>query len=142
LANSPVSSPLMNGPSEVAVLPDGSRAYVVNAGATTGCSNEQDMGQVLAINANSVPASVGCITVGKTPNAIVAAGDGSRVYVTHQGDTLVAGGIAVSRGVTVVNPATNQVVTDLPAPFTNPTCTTANPVCIDARMYPVFVVSQ
>jgi DNA-binding beta-propeller fold protein YncE len=100
------------------------------------------MGQVVAINAssNTVPSSGGCITVGNSPTLVAAAGDGSRVYVPHQGQTPNLGGVAIPQGVTVINPTTNQVVIDLGAPFTNPACSTDGAGCF--RMVPVFIVSQ
>jgi hypothetical protein len=133
-------------PAAVAVLPNGSRAYVLNKGATTGCNGEANLGQVLVINSgnNTVPSSGGCVSVGGTPTLIVEAGDGSRIYVPHLGPGVPPA--VVARGVTSIDPTTNQVKADIGAPFTNPDCqsdsTPGTAQCPGLRMYPVFMVSQ
>jgi YVTN family beta-propeller protein len=157
----PSSLAQLNGPSAVAVLPDGSGAYVVNGGATHGCNLLADGktfepgGEVLVINAssNTISPSTGCITVGANPAAIAASGDGSRVYVPYQGipGQLAANG--VTKGVTVINVSSNlingvnsnQVVTYLGAPFADPACESENgpnPCNGLNRLNPVFIVSQ
>jgi YVTN family beta-propeller protein len=118
-------------PVALAPLSDGSRVYVVNTGATTGCSGETNMGQVSVINttSNSVPASGGCISVGPSP-VWIAASSSSKIYVPHQaaGTQLNSDGSAVFPvGTTIINASTNGVEANLPAP---------------AGMTPVFVLSQ
>jgi DNA-binding beta-propeller fold protein YncE len=143
----------MNGPSAVAALPDGSRAYVVNGGATSGCNGETNKGQVVVINSssNTVPSSGGCITIYRPPvsvpsstgpnvGLIAVSGDGSRVYVPYKDNTPSSGEVNPN-GVEVINPTTNQVVTEIGAPFTNPDCQT-DTQCPGARLTPVSIVSQ
>jgi YVTN family beta-propeller protein len=118
-------------PVALAPLSDGSRVYVVNTGATTGCAGEANMGQVTVINAtsNSVPASGGCISVGPSP-VWIAASSSSKIYVPHQaaGSQLNSDGSPVIPvGTTIINASTNRVEANLPAP---------------AGMTPAFVLSE
>ena len=88
-AVSGVSIQVGNGPSVVAVSPDGSRVYVTNAHSNT----------VSVIN-TAVNTVVGTIRVGTYPTGVAVSPDGSRVYVTNfYGST-----------VSVINTATNTVV--------------------------------
>lgn len=141
-----------SGPCAVAVLPDGSSAYVVLGGAIGNqCSGTSNPGQVAVINASSNTVST-TITVGDGPVAIAASGDGSRVYVPYQGipGQLAANG--VTKGVTVISvssnlisASSNQVVTYLGAPFADPACESENgpnPCNGLNRLNPVFIVSQ
>jgi len=145
----------MNGACAVAPLPDGSRAYVVLGGTTTGCNGSSSAGQVAVINANSNTVS-GTIAVGNGPITVAASGDGSRVYVPHQGQgSFVSNGstVTVATGVTVIDATTNQLVLEIGSPFTSTSCQTdydcpgfkfgagASPP-VAGRMFPVFIVSQ
>jgi YVTN family beta-propeller protein len=136
-------------PMALAPLSDGSRVYVVDTGATTGCGGEASMGQVSVINAtsNSVPASGGCITVGPSPVWIAASSSNFKVYVPHKAALLNSNGsVAIPIGTTIINATSNSVEASLAAPFSDPTCTVEGtragglPACV--RMTPVFVLSQ
>ncbi len=76
-------------PTQVAVSPDGTLAYVTNSGSKS----------VSVINTatNTVIATVG---VGRTPTQVMVSPDGSRVYVANTG----------SKSVSVIDTATNTVV--------------------------------
>jgi YVTN family beta-propeller protein len=132
------TSPITVGTAPVAVapLPDGSRAYVVNTGNTTGCNSEANSGRVSVINASSF--AVSCITVGQTPVWIAASTNGAKVYVPHQGLNLSA---SIIPGTTVIRTANNLVITDIAAPAENSEACITNPsVC--NYMTPFFVITS
>ncbi len=135
-----VTDARLTNPVAVAPLPDGSRAYVVSGGSTTGCSGEADTGRVLEIDtaSNSVTR---CINVGPDPVWIAAAGDSRKVYAPHQGVRLNADGtVAVPKGTSIIATATDQTTVELGAAFADPTCTVDSATC--PRMNPVFVIAS
>ncbi|MFB3813892.1 MAG: YncE family protein [Terriglobales bacterium] len=133
-----VTDARLSNPRAVAPLPDGTRAYVVDAGSTTGCAGEADMGRVLEIATSNNTVSR-CITVGKAPVWIAASGDSNKVLVPHQAATISNGTVTIPIGTTIVQTATGQVVADMPAPFTDSNCSAEGANCI--RMNPVLVVA-
>jgi YVTN family beta-propeller protein len=115
--------PGLLGPTMVAPLPDGSRAYVVNtaATATSPCGAPSGTGQVSVISASNNQVTK-CIPVGDQPVAIAASSDSSRVFVAHQGNGLTLNGSVSSVGVTEIITATDTALAELAAPAgTTPT---------------------
>lgn len=136
LSNSPVT--VGTAPLAVAPLPDGTRAYVVNSGDTTGCSGEANSGRVSVITA--ISNSVSCVTVGQTPVWIAASSDGSKVYVPHQGVNLTASP-SIIPGTTIIGTTNNLVVNDVSAPAANSEACIANAASCN-YMIPFFVASS
>jgi YVTN family beta-propeller protein len=115
-------------PVAVAVLPDGSKAYVLNKGsaATDSCGAPTGKGQVSVIDSTSNTVTT-CVAVADTPVWIAASTDGTKVFVPHQGGT---------PGTQTISTSTNMVNADLPAPLSNPNDPTS------ALTNPVFVLTQ
>jgi len=111
--------PISGGhPGPLGVLPDGSRAYVMDTEATTGCDQTTDSGRgrVYVLDGTSLT-EIGCITVPYPPTSISASGDGSKVYII---DTAAGfdndGNYIVSGGTTVITTSNNQVDTTISQP--------------------------
>jgi len=121
----PVGPAPCNGssPAQVAVLPDGSWAYVANSATNNVC--------VISSLSNTTTKS---ISVGTAPISVGASGDGTRVYVANSG----------SHNISIIRTDQDTVVTALLAPKTDPNCQDpappAPPVC--TYMNPAFVVGH
>jgi YVTN family beta-propeller protein len=109
------------GPVSIAVLRDGSRAYVANSTDPT-CG-------VSVVSLASLTQTK-CISVGSTPVSIAASSNGSKVYVANRD----------SNSVSIIRTSDDTVVTTLPSQFTNPACPAATPACVNNR--PVFVTTS
>ena len=81
-------------PEEIAITPDGTRAYVANHGSKS----------VSVINTQTNQVIVPAIAVGKEPNGIAISPNGTRAYVANGG----------SETVSVIDTATNQVTATIP----------------------------
>ena len=91
--------PVGNSPYSVALLPDGTKAFIANGGDNT----------VSVLNV-STGAIIGTLPTGTFPGQIVAAPDGNRVYVTNR-----------SQGTfTVIDAQTLQIVTGADYPLVSP----------------------
>jgi YVTN family beta-propeller protein len=82
------------GPSQVALSPDGNRAYVTN----------HDIGAVTVINTTTRRAVDPQVQVAAGPDAVLVAPDGRRVYVAD----------STANQVSVLDPATNTVAATIP----------------------------
>jgi YVTN family beta-propeller protein len=91
--------PVGVSPSGVAVTPDGTRAYVTNAGSAA--PNSANV-SVINTATNTVVAT---IPVGTQPTGVVFTPDGTRAYVTN----------FVNNTVSVINTATNTVTPPSPS---------------------------
>ncbi len=116
-----------SSPRQVAVLPDGSRAYVVNAGSNNVC--------VINTLNNTISKS---IPVGDTPVSIGTSADGAKVYTANSG----------SNNISVIRTSLDAEITDqnnvpfrIPAPRLDPNCqdppAPAPPTC--ALQSPIYV---
>ncbi|MFI6585638.1 beta-propeller fold lactonase family protein [Embleya sp. NPDC050493] len=100
--------PVGAGPNFVAVSPDGSHAYVTNAGGGGGPGGPA--GTTVTVVDTATNTATGAITVGSGPQGIAVTPDGSRLYVANGG----------SGSVSVIDTATNTVtstVTGFNAPY-------------------------
>ncbi len=135
-----VTDARLANPTAIAPLADGSRAYVLSAGSSTGCANEASTGRVLVIDTGSNSVTR-CVNVGPNPVWIAAAGDSRKVYVPHQGARQNAdGSVAVPKGTSIIATATDQTTVEQGAAFADPTCTADSATCV--RMNPVFVIAS
>ncbi|WP_142942967.1 NTTRR-F1 domain [Bacillus wiedmannii] len=92
LSNTAVKAPIIVGdsPIDIAITPDGTRAYVVNRGDST----------VSVINTITNTVIGTPISVGSFPVAIAITSDGTRAYVVNQGNSTVS----------VISTITNTVI--------------------------------
>lgn len=113
-----------SSPRQVAVLPDGSRAYVVNAGSDNVC--------VLSSLSNTFTESI-ALPAGAAPTSVAASSNGNKVYTTNPG----------TQNITIIATASDSVITSLGSPKTDPNCQDpappAPPIC--THMNPVYVVA-
>jgi DNA-binding beta-propeller fold protein YncE len=131
-------------PFSITVLPDGSRAYVLNAG-----NGGTVVPSVSVIDANSFAASQIQTFFGNDtdPRGILASSDGSKVYVALHGSTVLSNA-TLQPGTAVIKTLDNSVLKDalgtpfpMPAPFQDPlNCTTDSVSC--PRQKPVLLVAQ
>ena len=119
-----------SSPAQVAVLSDGSRAYVVNTGTNNVC--------VVSALSNAVTKS---IPVGLAPLSVAASTDLTRVYTANSG----------SQDISIIQTSTDTPLLDasnnpvrIPAPNADPNCTNppapAPPTC--AVMTPIQIVTR
>lgn len=153
-----VPLPAGSQPFSIAVLPDGSRAYVLNAGnlATGGT----DGPSVSIIDANSFAVSKLSSYFGTDPRGIVASSDGSKVYVPYHEwttgtlpDGITPAPNPIPPGTAIYKTLDNSTIRDssgapfpIAAPFQDPVNCTADvtlpsgEMCV--RQRPVFAVAQ
>ena len=114
-----------SSPRQVAVIPDGSRAYVVNAGTDNVC--------VLSSLSNTFTKSI-ALPVGAAPTSVAASLDTTKVYTTNPG----------TQNISIIATSSDTIVTSLKAPKTDPNCQDpappAPPVC--KYMTPVYVTPK
>ncbi len=114
-----------SSPRQVAVPPDGSRAYVVNGGSSNVC--------VLSSLSNTFSKSV-ALPAGAAPTSVAASLDNTKVYTTNFG----------TRNISIIRTVDDTIVTSLQAPKTDPNCQDpappAPPVC--TYMTPVYVTAK
>ena len=114
-----------SSPQQVAVLPDGSRAYVANAGTDNVC--------VLSSLSNAFTKSI-ALPVGGAPTSVAASVDGTKVYVTNPG----------TQNISIIATTSDTVITSLSSPKADPNCQDpappAAPIC--GHINPVYVTAQ
>ena len=114
-----------SSPRQVATLPDGSRAYVVNAGTSNVC--------VINTLSNTITKSV-ALPAGAAPTSIAASLDGTKVYTTNP----------PTQNISILATASDSLVTSLQSPKTDPNCQDpappAPPIC--TYMNPVYVTAK
>ncbi len=140
-----VKLPTNSHPFSIAVLPDGSRAYVLNAGDTTVPS---PVPSVSVIDANSFAVSTVPGFMANDPRGIVASSDASKVYVVYHEPIIVSPTKTIPPGTMVIRTLDNSILTDstgalfpIAAPFQDPVnCTVDSPTC--PRQRPVLIVAQ
>ncbi len=112
-------------PRQVAVLPDGSRAYVVNHDSDNVC--------VLSSLSNTFAKSI-ALPVGAAPTSVAAAASGTKVYTANPG----------TQNISIIGTTSDTLITSLPSPKTNPNCQDpappAPPIC--THLNPVYVTAQ
>lgn len=91
--------PVGSNPQDVAVSPDGSRAYVVNQGV------DQALGRTVSVIDTSAYRVVATVTVGNFPIAIRVSPDGKHAYAANSGSIADGGG-----SITTIDTATNTTV--------------------------------
>ena len=119
-----------SAPAQVAVLPDGSRAYVANTGSNNVC--------VITALSNTVTKS---IPVGTAPLSVAVSVDATRAYTANSGSHDIS--IILTAGDTPLVDSSNNPVRPLapktdpncvdPAPPTPPVCTRMNPLSVTTR---------
>ncbi len=150
LSNSPVA--VGAAPTSVAVLPDGTKAYVVNSGENTGCSpyNTANLGRVSVITGSSNTVTA-CVTVGQNPVWAAASTENSKVYVVHQGKSVLnasatppeSAATSYAPGTTIIRSSTNLVITDLAVPAANHEACVADATrAVCKYMLPFYVITS
>ncbi len=111
-------------PRQVAVLPDGSRAYVVNHDSGNVC--------VLSSLSNTFTKSI-ALPLGAAPTSVAAASSGTKVYTANPG----------TENISILATTSDTLITSLPSPKTDPNCQDpappAPPIC--THMNPVYVMA-
>ncbi len=114
-----------SSPRQVAVLPDGSRAYVANAATDNVC--------VLSTLSNTFSKSI-ALPAGAAPTSVAASLDNTKVITTNPG----------TKNISIIRTVDDTIVTALQAPKTDPNCQDpappAPPVC--TYMTPVYVTAK
>ncbi|HVP42574.1 MAG TPA: YncE family protein [Terriglobales bacterium] len=112
-------------PQQVAVLPDGSRAYVANAGTDNVC--------VLDSLSNTFTKSI-ALPVGAAPTSVAASASGTKVYTANPG----------TQNISIIATTSDTIITSLQSPKADPNCQDpappAAPVC--SHINPVYVTAQ
>lgn len=103
-----------SSPQQVAVLPDGSRAYVANAGSDNVC--------VFSAMSNTFTKSI-TLPTGATPASVAVSADGTKAYTANPG----------TKNISIIATTSDTVITSLPSPKTVQACQDpappAPPVC-------------
>jgi YVTN family beta-propeller protein len=114
-----------SSPRQVAVPPDGSRAYVVNHDTDNVC--------VLSSLSNTFSKSI-ALPAGAAPTSVAASLDNTKVYTANPG----------TQNISIIATSSDSIVSALKAPKTDPNCQDpappAPPVCI--YMTPVYVTPK
>jgi DNA-binding beta-propeller fold protein YncE len=140
--------PLPKGshPFSIAVLSDGSRAYVLNTGDNT--MTPPVLPSVSIIDATSFVVSTVPGFLANDPRGIIASSDGTKVYVVYHEPIIVSPTKTIPPGTMVIRTLDNSILTDstgalfpIAAPFQDPVnCTVDGPTC--PRQRPVLIVAQ
>ncbi len=114
-----------SSPRQVAILPDGSRAFVANSGTDNVCD--------ISAMSNAITKSI-ALPAGAAPLSVAAAASGTKVYSANSG----------THNISVIRTDVDAIVTSLQAPKTDPNCQDpappAAPVC--TYMNPLFAVAH
>ncbi len=114
-----------SSPRQVAVTPDGSRAYVANAGTDNVC--------VLSSLSNTFSKSI-ALPAGAAPTSVAASLDNTKVYTANPG----------TQNISIIATTSDSIISALKAPKTDPNCQDpappAPPVC--TYMTPVYVTPK
>lgn len=114
-----------SSPRQVAVLPDGSRAYVVNQATDNVC--------VLNTLSNTFSKSI-ALPAGAAPTSVAASLDNTKVYTANPG----------TQNMTIIATSADTIVTSLKAPKTDPNCQDAAPPAPATCTYmnPVYAAAK
>jgi YVTN family beta-propeller protein len=114
-----------SSPRQVAVLPDGSRAYLANAGTDNVC--------VFSALSNSFSKSI-ALPAGAGPTSVAASSDSKKVYTANPG----------TQNISIIATTSDTVITSLGSPKSDPTCQDpappAAPIC--THLNPVYVTAK